>query len=103
MISLTRLDGSQLILNADLIETVEATPDTIITFAHDKKVLVREKPEEVVLRVIAFRQRILANPGNLIADPALRPTPEQTSVAHKGTGRIHLLKQDEQPEASQED
>ena len=44
VISVTRLDGSEFVINADLIETVEATPDTVITFAHDKKVVVRETP-----------------------------------------------------------
>ena len=45
MISVTRLDGSEFIINSDLIETIEATPDTVITFAHDKKVIVNEAKE----------------------------------------------------------
>ncbi len=97
MILLTRLDGSEFVINSDLIETIEATPDTVITFAHDKKVLVREPPEEVVQLVIEFRRRLLADPNALISSPSRRPTPEQTSHMHKGkgTGRFRLLKQDE--------
>ncbi|MDE3075801.1 MAG: flagellar FlbD family protein [Chloroflexota bacterium] len=104
MISLTRLDGSEFVINADLIEIVEATPDTVITFAHDKKVLVRESPQEVIQRIIDFRRRVLADPNALISSPSRRPTPDQTSHMHKGqgTGRFRLLKQDETDEPSQE-
>ena len=56
MITLTRLDGSDLILNADLIEFVEAKPDTYITLVTGKKILVRETCPQVVARVIEFRR-----------------------------------------------
>ncbi len=97
MIALTRLDGTEFIMNSDLIETIEATPDTVITFAHDKKVLVREKPQQIVERIVEYRRMILGDPSVLVSSLAHRPTPEQTSFAHKGqgTGRFRLLKQDE--------
>ena len=60
MIRVTRLNGTELVLNSDLIETVEATPDTVITLTTDHKWVVKEDVEEVIERVIAFRRRTQA-------------------------------------------
>lgn len=56
MIVLTRFDGTELYVNADLIEFVEASPDTHITLVTGKKLLVRERREEVVARVLDWRR-----------------------------------------------
>lgn len=56
MIKVTRFNHTQLIVNADLIEFVENTPDTIITMLTGRKVLVLESADEIVHRVIAYRQ-----------------------------------------------
>lgn len=58
MIHVARLDGSDLIVNADLIETIEETPDTVISLVNGKKYIVREHAAEVVRRIIAYRWRI---------------------------------------------
>ena len=57
MITVTRFDHSDFILNADLIELVEALPDTHITLVTGKKLLVKQTPDEVVARVIEFRRQ----------------------------------------------
>ena len=57
MITVTRFDHSEFIVNADLIEFVEAKPDTHITLITGKKLLVCESVPEVVARVIAFRRQ----------------------------------------------
>ena len=57
MITVTRFDGSDFVLNADLIETVEALPDTHITLVTGKKMLVRQTTAEVVCRVVEFRRQ----------------------------------------------
>lgn len=62
MITVTRLDGSQLIVNAELIEFIEATPDTILSMTTGKKVVIVEPPEAVVQAVIAYKQKIHAGP-----------------------------------------
>jgi flagellar protein FlbD len=69
VIRLTRLDGSEFYLNADLIEAIEATPDTMLSLTTHKKLIVRESPEEVVERVIAYKQRILRGPI-ILSEPA---------------------------------
>jgi flagellar protein FlbD len=58
MIKLSRLDGSQLVVNSDLIETIETTPDTIPSLVNADKFVVRESVDDVVDRIVAFRQRI---------------------------------------------
>ena len=56
MITVSRLDGSEVVVNAELIELIEATPDTHLTLTDGKHLIVREAPEEVVERVIAYRR-----------------------------------------------
>ncbi|MBS2022403.1 MAG: flagellar FlbD family protein [Deltaproteobacteria bacterium] len=62
MIQLTRLDGSEVVLNADQILMVEKTPDTMLTTVGGAHLLVREPVDAVVARVAAFRRRILQGP-----------------------------------------
>ncbi|PLV59375.1 flagellar FlbD family protein [Thermotoga sp. KOL6] len=59
MIRLTRIDGKWFFLNADLIETVEALPDTTITLLNGRKYIVKESVEEVIQRVIEYKRKIL--------------------------------------------
>lgn len=59
MIHLTRINHAPLVLNSDLIEHIEATPDTVITLTNAQKMMVLESTDEVVQRVIAFRRCIL--------------------------------------------
>jgi flagellar protein FlbD len=54
-----RLRGEPLYLNADLIECIEATPDTVVTLADGRKYVVSEGAEEVVERARQFRAGVL--------------------------------------------
>lgn len=58
MIKVTRFDGEPIVLNADLIEHIEATPDTVISLTTGRKVLVKETVAQVVGRVIAYERSI---------------------------------------------
>jgi flagellar protein FlbD len=60
VIFITRPNGSKLYLNPELIQTVEATPDTVITLVSNKKLIVRDRPEEIAERFIAYRRKTLA-------------------------------------------
>ena len=66
MIQLTRINHLPLVLNSDLIEHLESTPDTVISLTTGQKMVVRETVEEVVRRVIEFRRLIQAPPGLLV-------------------------------------
>ncbi len=59
MIKVTRLDNREVVINADLVEFVEATPETIITTTTGKKVVVRESVDEVVRRALEYKRRAL--------------------------------------------
>lgn len=58
MIKLTkfRTTGGEFVVNADLIETVEATPDTVITLTTGHKLIVQQSVDEVVRLVVAFKR-----------------------------------------------
>jgi flagellar protein FlbD len=58
MIHLTRINRMPLVLNADLIEHIEATPDTVISLTNGHKYVVWENADEVIERVVEFRRRI---------------------------------------------
>ena len=58
MIKVTRLGGRPFYLNSDLIESLEAVPDTTIQLTNGKKVLVTEPAEEVIRRIVEFRRDI---------------------------------------------
>lgn len=58
MIPLSKINGEEFFLNSDLIETVQSTPDTVITLTTGKKLMVRESPEEILYRFIEFRRTI---------------------------------------------
>jgi flagellar protein FlbD len=59
MIQLTRLNNSLLIVNSDLVKFVEQSPDTVITLLNGEKILVRERPQEVLERIVKFRRSVL--------------------------------------------
>lgn len=64
MIKVNRLDDREIVVNAELIETVEATPDTIITLTTGKKIIARDPVDEVIQKVIAYRRAIASPSGS---------------------------------------
>lgn len=59
MIKVTRLNNSELWVNAEMIEFVESTPDTIISLVNNKKIVVKEPAENIVKAVLEYRRQIL--------------------------------------------
>ena len=55
MIHVTHLNGTRFCINADLIEQIESTPDTVITLTTGNNIIVREKLEQVRERIIEYR------------------------------------------------
>jgi flagellar protein FlbD len=68
MIKLTKLNGSPIVLNSDLIKTAEASPDTMLTLINGEKLIVREELEEVVERVLSYRARLLTTVARQVPD-----------------------------------
>lgn len=59
MIRLTKLNKSVFVLNSELIETIESTPDTVISTINGKKYVVVESVDEVVDKVIQYKGNIV--------------------------------------------
>jgi flagellar protein FlbD len=58
MISLSKMNQHIIVINADQIEVIEQTPDTVITLINGHKYIVTESAEEVINRVVAYKKRI---------------------------------------------
>jgi flagellar protein FlbD len=58
MIRLTRINHIPMVLNSDLIEHMEATPDTVISLINGQKFIVLESTDDVIRKVVEFRQEI---------------------------------------------
>ncbi len=61
MIELTKLNDIKFIVNAEIIEFVEETPDTVISLTTGKKILVKESGQEVIDAVISYKRSIYSN------------------------------------------
>jgi len=72
MIRLTRLDGSELYLNEDLIELVEETPDTHITLINGNRYVVQEKASILIERILSQKIRVMRRVRNGLAKSYLR-------------------------------
>ncbi len=62
MIKVTRINNSELVINADLIEFVESIPDTIISLTTGKKIMVKESTDDIITRVAEFKRRSSGRP-----------------------------------------
>lgn len=58
MIKLTRLNNSEFLLNADLIEHIELTTDTVVTLTNGAAYVVKEHAEEILERIVQFKKRV---------------------------------------------
>ena len=63
MIKVTRLNNREFIVNAELIQFLEETPDTVITLVNHEKIVVKESVDEVVRRIIEYGRSLRALPS----------------------------------------
>jgi len=56
MVRLTRLDGTPMVLNADLIRFIESLPDTYVTLTNGDRIIVRESVDAVMDKAVAYQQ-----------------------------------------------
>ncbi|MHB1903668.1 MAG: flagellar FlbD family protein [Ferrimicrobium sp.] len=75
MVEVTRLSGSTVVLNADLIEKIEATPDTVVTLTTGACFVVRESVAQVINAVIDYKARVFKSPVRGEAHPSLTVLP----------------------------
>jgi flagellar protein FlbD len=84
MIHLTRLNQTPLVVNADLIEHIEMTPDTVIALTTGQKILVRESPNEIIEKVIRFRRSVLEGLPCSTASASVTTRPPRPSGTDDG-------------------
>ena len=77
MIKVTKLNNTQIIVNSDLIEFVEKTPDTLITLTTGKKLMVTESLEEIMTLVLEYRAKTRSRPVP-VARPESKSRTSQT-------------------------
>ena len=58
LITVTKINDRDIVVNCDLVELIESTPDTTLTTTTGRKIIVLDTVEEVVDKVIAFKARI---------------------------------------------
>ncbi len=63
MIRVTRLNNMSFVVNSDLIKFVEEAPDTLITLVNGEKIIVRERAQDIVERVVRFRREVGSGPA----------------------------------------
>jgi flagellar protein FlbD len=63
MIKATRLNGMEFVINAELIQFLEETPDTVITLQNHEKIVVKERVDEIIRRVIEYSRSIRSFPS----------------------------------------
>lgn len=69
MIKVTRLNDSVLIVNVDRIQSLQAIPETVITFTNNDKIMVKEPLEEVSQRIVEYQRTINSNPDSSTGQP----------------------------------
>ena len=81
MITLTRISGNAFVLNCDLIERIDSTPDTVVSLVDGKKYVVLESPTQVMAAIRQHRSEIIALSNSLQFHehelPARSPQPTQ--------------------------
>jgi flagellar protein FlbD len=86
MITLTRLSGSAFVLNSDLIERIDQTPDSVVTLIDGKKYVVTESLDEIIERVRAYRSEVVAFGSQLAERPEPAEDARLDPVPRAGSG-----------------
>lgn len=84
MIKLTRLNNQPLVVNCDLIKSVENAPDTVLSLVTGEKIIVRETTQQILELVIAFRRAVLAGLTPPITDLPNVSSPKQNPPTGAG-------------------
>lgn len=58
MIKVSRINGKEFVVNADLVEVMEATPDTVVTLTTGKKLMVKDKIDDMIMKIVNYKREI---------------------------------------------
>ncbi|NPV71241.1 MAG: flagellar FlbD family protein [Firmicutes bacterium] len=62
MVKVRRLNGEEIVISADMIEAMEATPDTVITLTNGKRFVVKDSVDDVIRKVVEYKRGIFGFP-----------------------------------------
>ena len=68
MIEITRLDNSRMVVNVEKIQSLQSTPDTVITFTNNVKMIVREPLEEISQKILKYRREVNSKNSDTISE-----------------------------------
>jgi flagellar protein FlbD len=68
MIEITRLDNSRMVVNVEKIQSLQSTPDTVITFTNNVKMIVREPLEEISEKILNYRRSVNAKDSDTVSE-----------------------------------
>lgn len=85
MIQLTKINSAPIAVNCDLIEYIEETPDTVVTFTNNDKVVVREKMEEIIRKVVDYRRAVAG-----LIDAEIRRSLRPVTQVREQSGGLNL-------------
>ena len=68
MIEITRLDNSRMVVNVEKIQSLQSTPDTVITFTNNVKMIVREPLEEISEKILKYRRSVNAKDVDTVSE-----------------------------------
>lgn len=72
MIDVRLINDHHIVLNSDMIEFIEATPDTVISLSTGKRLIVKETVEEVIEKIVEFRRRVGGPVEELTKPPKIK-------------------------------
>ncbi len=80
MIKVTRLNDSVLMINVEMIQSLQATPDTVITFTNHDRLMVKEPVEEISQRIVEYQRSVKPIIGEESADmlEVMAPRPQNS-------------------------
>lgn len=67
MIEVSKLTGETCIVNADSIDLIESVPDTMLVLASGKKIMVLDRPADIVDKIIAYKRQVFMNLPKVVA------------------------------------
>ncbi len=91
MITLTRLSGSVFVLNSDLIERIDATPDSVVTLVDGKKYVVSESLDQIIDAVRLYRSQVITLSAQIADIPVPVPAPLEPPVDHRPLAAVATL------------
>ena len=68
MIEITRVDNSRMVVNVERIQSLQSTPDTVITFTNNVKMIVREPLEEISEKILNYRRSVNAKDSDTVSE-----------------------------------